>query len=75
MFVVLLFSPIVYPASQLPTWLRETHRVLPFYNMATVIRAGLTKGVVSDVTTSFLVLVAWAAAGCAATAWAVGRRR
>jgi ABC-2 type transport system permease protein len=74
-FFVLLFSPIVFPASQLPQWLYDVHRVLPFYNMAVVIRAGLTQGVVSDVTTSFVVLAAWAAAGCTATAWAVGRRR
>jgi ABC-2 type transport system permease protein len=74
-FVVLLFSPIVYPASQLPGWLHDLHRVLPFYNMAVVIRAGLTKGVVSHVATSFLVLVLWSAAGCAVTAWVVGRRR
>jgi ABC-2 type transport system permease protein len=74
-FFVLLFSPIVFPASQLPGWLYDVHRVLPFYNMAVVIRAGLTQGVVSDVTTSFVVLAAWAAAGCSATAWAIGRRR
>lgn len=74
-FFVLLFSPIVFPASQLPEWLYDVHRVLPFYNMAVVIRAGLTQGVVTDVTTSFVVLAAWAAAGCAATAWAVRKHR
>jgi len=30
MFVVLLFSPIVYPVSQLPTWLAYLHYYLPF---------------------------------------------
>jgi len=75
MFVVLLFSPIVFPASQLPDWLFAVHRVLPFYNMAVVIRAGLTVGLESDVTTSFLVLIAWTAAGCATTGWVVGHRR
>jgi ABC-2 type transport system permease protein len=74
-FVVLLFSPVVYPASQLPGWLYWVHRVLPFYNMAVVIRAGLTSGLVTNVTTSFLVLVGWTLAGCAATAWVVGHRR
>lgn len=73
-FFVLLFSPIVYPASQLPGWLYAVHRALPFYNMAAVIRAGLTTGVVSQVTTSFVVLAAWTVASCAATAWVVGRR-
>ncbi len=75
MFVVLLFSPIVYPASHLPVWLATAHYFLPFYNMAVVIRAGLTSGVVAHVATSFLVLAAWTAVGAAATAWVIGRRR
>ena len=75
MFVVLMFSPIVFPASQLPGWLYAVHRVLPFYGMAVVIRAGLTQGVVNHVATSFGVLGAWTVAGCAMTAWVVGRRR
>jgi ABC-2 type transport system permease protein len=73
-FVVLLFSPIVYPASQLPGWLYDVHRVLPFESMATVMRAGLTTGLATDVGLSFLVLVIWGVAGCAVTAWVVGRR-
>ena len=74
-FVVLLFSPIVYPVSQLPRWFAEVHYFLPFYNMAVVIRAGLTSGVVAHVATWFVVMAAWTAAGGAATAWVVGRRR
>lgn len=74
MFVVLLFSPIVYPASQLPAWLFDIHRVLPFYNMAVVVRAGLTNGVVADVGFSFLVLGIWTMLGWSATAWVVNRR-
>ena len=74
-FVVLLFSPIVYPPSNLPDWLFTLHKVLPFYNMAVVIRAGLTVGLVSDLTRSFLVLGAWTAAGWAMTGWVIGRRR
>jgi ABC-2 type transport system permease protein len=73
-FVVLLFSPIVYPASQLPGWLFDVHRVLPFESMAQVMRAGLTTGLATDVGVSFLVLGAWTVAGCAAAAWVVGRR-
>jgi ABC-2 type transport system permease protein len=74
-FVVLLFSPIVFPPSHLPDWLFTLHRFLPFYNMAVVIRAGLTVGLVSDLTRSFLVLGAWTVAGWAMTGWAIGRRR
>jgi ABC-2 type transport system permease protein len=74
-FVVLLFSPIVYPPSHLPGWLFTIHQALPFYNMAVVIRAGLSVGLVSDLTQSFLVLGAWTAAGWAMTGWVIGRRR
>jgi ABC-2 type transport system permease protein len=74
-FVVLLFSPIVFPPANLPAWLFAVHRVLPFYNMAEVIRAGLTNGLVSDVGRSFAVLVGWALAGFGATAWVIGHRR
>jgi ABC-2 type transport system permease protein len=74
-FVVLLFSPIGYPPSHLPDWLFTLHQFLPFYNMAVVIRAGLTVGLVSDLTRSFLVLGAWTVAGWAMTGWVIGRRR
>lgn len=74
-FMVLLFSPIAYPIEQLPDWFASVHRVLPFWHMATLIRAGLTDGVVNGVAGSFAVLAAWTAAGMAATAWVIARRR
>jgi ABC-2 type transport system permease protein len=73
-FVVLLFSPIVYPPSHLPGWLFTVHQALPFYNMAVVIRAGLSVGLVSDLTRAFVVLGAWTVTGWAMTGWVVGRR-
>ena len=74
-FFVLLFSPIVIPIEQFPDWLASVHRVLPFYHMAVVIRDGLSDGLVSNVSTSYVVLGLWTAIGWAATAWVVGRRR
>jgi ABC-2 type transport system permease protein len=74
-FVVLLFSPIVFPAENLPHWLFEAHLLMPFYNMAQVIRAGLTDGIVRDVWVSFSVLAVWTLVGWALTAWVVARRR
>lgn len=73
-FVVLLFSPIAYPASNLPGWLLRVHEVLPFYPMSVVIRAGLTDGLATDVGRSFLVLAAWTVVGAVLTAWVVERR-
>jgi ABC-2 type transport system permease protein len=74
-FGVLLFSPIVFPASHLPTWLMDVHRVLPFYAMAQLVRAGLTTGIVTDVAHWYAVLIVWTAIGWGMTAWVVGRRR
>ena len=74
-FGVLLFSPIVYPASHLPPWLMDVHRVLPFYAMAQVVRAGLTTGIVTDVAHWYGVLIVWTTIGWGLTAWVVGRRR
>jgi ABC-2 type transport system permease protein len=50
-------------------------QALPFYNMAEVIRAGLSTGLVTDLTRSYLILAAWTAAGWAMTALVVGRRK
>jgi len=55
-FVVLLFTPIVYPASKLPAVMMRIHEVLPFYPMAQLIRAGLTGGIVTDVSGPFLTV-------------------
>ena len=73
-FMVLLFTPIVYPASNLPVVMMRIHEVLPFYPMAQLIRAGLTHGMVNNVGGPFLVVGAWALLGSGLTAWAVGRR-
>lgn len=73
-FVVLLFSPIVRPISHFPDRLADIHRYLPFYNMAVVIRAGLTNGVATHVTTAFIILIVWAIAACALLAAIAGRR-
>lgn len=73
-FVVLLFSPIVFPIGNLPAWLAAVDRALPFYNMAEIIRAGLTSGLVTDLARAYLILLAWTAAGWVMTALVIGRR-
>jgi ABC-2 type transport system permease protein len=75
-FLVLLFSPIVVPIDLFPDWWAAVHRVLPFWHMAVVVRAGLTEGLVStSVSASYLVLGAWTVGSWLLAAWVVGRRK
>ena len=73
-FVIMLYSPINFPPDRLPGWLAAIHRFLPFEHMANVVRAGLTRGLATEVEFSFLVLGIWATASWSLTAWVVGRR-
>lgn len=74
-FVIFGFSPILFPAGNLPHWLATTHEWLPFSSMAVVVRGGLTDGLVDEVPRAYTVLAAWCAAGLVITAAAIGRRK
>ncbi len=74
-FVVLMFSPVVFPIAQLPVWLADVHRVLPIYHLAQVLRASVTTGLVRDVGVSYAVLAAWTVAAWIGAAWVIGHRR
>jgi len=75
MFAVLLFSPIVVAIDQFPDWWAAVHKILPFWHMSVVIRAGLTDGLLtSPVTVSYGALVAWAMTSWLVAAWVEGRR-
>jgi ABC-2 type transport system permease protein len=73
-FVILLYSPINFPPDRLPDWLAALHQGLPMLHAATVVRAGLTEGLVANAGVSFAVLGSWAVASWLLTAWVVGRR-
>ena len=73
-FVVMGFSPIMYPASQLPDWLAAINQWLPFEHMGTIVRAGLTTGIVGNVGPSYLVVAAWGIIGTVLAAQALMRR-
>ena len=74
-FVALLFSPIAFPIENFPEWLAAIHRVLPFWHIASVIRAGLTEGLVTGVAGHYIALVLWTVGSWSMAAWVVGRRR
>jgi ABC-2 type transport system permease protein len=74
-FGVLGFTPITFPLENLPAWLADIHQVLPFYHMGVVVRAGLTDGLVSDVSLSYLTLSAWTLMAVLVTALVLGRRK
>jgi len=75
-FVVFGFSPIMFPASQLPNWLADINRWLPFESMAIIMRSALVRGYPTDsVTRAYVVVAVWAALSAGIAAWAVGRRR
>ena len=73
-FFVFGFSPILYPASQQPDWLARISGWLPFEHMATIVRAGLTTGMVDDVGRSYAVVAIWGLIGTALAARALVRR-
>jgi ABC-2 type transport system permease protein len=73
-FVLFGFSPVVFPAGQLPGWLEAVNRWLPFGSMATITRAALMPGVAVGVARAYLVVGAWAVVAALVVAWALGRR-
>lgn len=74
-FVMTGFSPVAFPAAQLPGWLAAVNQWLPFGSMATIVRAGLVHGVATGVPRAYLVVAAWAVGAALVVAWAQGRRR
>ena len=62
-FFVMLFSPVTFPASQLPGWFQALHDVLPFRPAGDLIRAGLLSDTYPVDVQDVLVLSAWTAFG------------
>jgi ABC-2 type transport system permease protein len=57
-FGIMIFSPVVYPVSQLPGWLEAVHRGLPILYMADLSRGTLT-GLDVNLGLAFGVVGAW----------------
>ncbi|MBV8691738.1 MAG: ABC transporter permease [Actinobacteria bacterium] len=73
--LILLFSPINFPASRLPIGARVVHRVLPVQYMADVIRGSLTGKWADSAALAFAVVGVWCAAGLALSYRAAIRRQ
>jgi len=69
------FSPVVFPAQQMPAWLVSVNEWLPLTHMATIVRDALTDGLVTaDVGRAYLVVSVWALAAGAAAVRELRRR-
>lgn len=74
-FFVMLFSPIAFPASQLPQWFQILHEYLPIQAGADLLRAGLASNVYDASWRDVVVLFTWCVAGVAITLRALMRRK
>jgi ABC-2 type transport system permease protein len=73
-FFVILFSPISFPASQLPGWFQAVHDVLPVRPAADLVRAGLASTTYEARTQDLVVLVVWCTVGVGVSVSALVRR-
>ena len=71
--VVLLFSPVNFPADRLPGWLQGVHEFLPIGHMADLMRSTLVRGIDTHPGTDFIVLALWCTFSLAVTWRSVSR--
>ncbi|GAA1570384.1 ABC transporter permease [Leucobacter aridicollis] len=73
-FLLLLFSPVSFPAANLPGWLRTAHEILPIEPMANLMRAGLAGQAFDASARDLITVLAWCAAAVTAAVLALRRR-
>jgi ABC-2 type transport system permease protein len=73
-FVIMIFSPVIYPLDQLPGWLQGVQRALPILYMADLTRGTLTD-LPAHVGLDFAVVGAWCFGALMLTYLLVRRRR
>ena len=73
-FLIMLFSPVIYPIEQLPSWLATLHRILPIKYMADLSRGTLTDLDV-NIGLAFGVVGVWCVVAFIITYALVHRRR
>lgn len=74
-FAAMGFTPILFPAKQMPTWLAEVNQWLPLGPMATIMRDVLTDGLVTDVGRAYVVVSVWGVVCGWLAVRALGRRQ
>ncbi|UFU03382.1 ABC transporter permease [Ruania suaedae] len=74
-FLVLLFSPITFPASELPDWFQTLHAILPIQPAGDLIRASIASDVFTADGRDLLVLALWTALGLLITTRALVHRK
>ena len=72
---ILLFSPVNFPAEQLPSALQAVHSVLPVESMADIVRWSLTGRYVENPGAAFAVVTVWCVAALLISARVATRRR
>ena len=73
-FIILMFSPINFPAANMPAWLAATHEWLPFAPMAELMRSVLMADVFAMPLRSAVVLAVWTLLALAGAARVLTRR-
>ncbi len=73
-FVILLFSPVSFPASRLPAWFQAVHDWLPIRPAADLLRAGLAADVYPFSVRDLAVLLGWCCVGVAVSLYALTQR-
>lgn len=69
------FTPILFPATQMPGWLATVNDWLPFGHAADMVRASLTDLPFPDLARSYVIVVVWAVVAGALAVRALGRRK
>jgi ABC-2 type transport system permease protein len=72
-FIVMMFSPVMFPPNRLPGWMQAVHQVLPIQYMADLVRGTLTDLPVK-MGPAFAVVGAWCV-GCFTLTYLMVRRR
>ncbi|WP_435113403.1 ABC transporter permease [Nocardiopsis synnemataformans] len=73
-FFVMLFSPVTFPAEQLPNWFQAVHDVLPFQAAADLLRAGLLSDRFEPSGHALVVLLVWCLLGLTISVRSIIRR-